>query len=127
MTTRLRRAPEAKSAGPTPAGRRVRLLVTGVVFAGLLAGSVWGDDIDFPFGPFRMYASSEPVDGTVSTYVLRGRADSQPETDVAPGDVGVRAAELEGRLGQITADCHLLSQLMSAYDRRHPGNPPLAE
>ncbi|HKA03326.1 MAG TPA: hypothetical protein VKD67_03325 [Acidimicrobiales bacterium] len=105
----------------------MRLVLTSLCFAAVLAGSIWGDDIDFPFGPFRMYASSEAVDGPVSHYVLRGRTAGTPETDLAAGDFGVRPAELEGRLGELTADCGLLTQLMSAYDRRHPAGPPLAE
>jgi hypothetical protein len=105
----------------------VRLVFTGLFCAAVLAGSIWGDDIDFPFGPFRMYASSEALDGPVSHYVLRGRVVEKPETDLAPGDFGVRPAELEGRLGELTADCRLLAQLISAYDRRHPAGPPLVE
>jgi hypothetical protein len=112
---------------PSSTGRAVRLVLAGVFFVAVLAGSIWGDDIDFPFGPFRMYASSEAVDGPVSQYVLRGRVAERAETDLAPGDFGVRPAELEGRLGELTADCGLLGQLILAYDRRHPAGPPLVE
>jgi hypothetical protein len=111
----------------TSRGRRVRLAVTAVLFGALLAGTVWGDDIDFPFGPFRMYASTEPVNGVVSTYVLRGRIAGQPEEDLAPVEFGVRAAELEGRLGELTADCRLMQELMKAYADRHPGQPSLVD
>jgi hypothetical protein len=113
--------------GPSRRGRVVRLVLSCSLFACVLAGTIWGDDIDFPFGPFRMYASTEPVDGAVSEYVLRGRAMGQAETDLVPDDFGVRAAEIEGRLGELTTDCHLLGQLIAAYGRRHPASPPLVE
>jgi hypothetical protein len=123
------KAAAAGERGPVPArtGRAVRVVVTGLLFVSVLAGSIWGDDIDFPFGPFRMYASSEPVNGAVSRYVLRGRAEGASETDLTSDYFGVRPAELEGRLGELTADCQLLGELMTAYDRRHAADPPLVE
>jgi hypothetical protein len=108
-------------------GRVVRLFVTCSLFACVLAGSIWGDDIDFPFGPFRMYASTETVDAAVSRYVLRGRTAGEAETDLVPADFGMRPAEIEGRLGELRADCRLLGQLIASYARRHPSRPPLAE
>ena len=43
-----------------------------VVLGLLLAGTVWGDDDAFPFGPFRMYSTrNDPNAPVISTRVGR--------------------------------------------------------
>src|SRR5918993_875082 len=44
----------------SPVGRMVRVVVTVIAGALLLAGTVWGTDDHFPFGPFSMYAGVNP-------------------------------------------------------------------
>lgn len=76
-----------------------------------LAGTFWGADDDFPFGPFRMYATSGRVSGTVRTAELVGvRADGSAE-ELRAGDVGLRRAELEGQLPRFREDPSLLGAL----------------
>ena len=41
-------------------GRAVRLAATLIAGVLLLAGTVWGSDDHFPFGPFLMYAGVNP-------------------------------------------------------------------
>ena len=44
----------------TTRGRVTRLGATALGLVLLLAGTIWGSDDDFPFGPFRMYSTSSP-------------------------------------------------------------------
>ena len=82
-------------------GRRTRLLATAVLFGALVAGSAWGDDVHFPFGPFRMYASTEALDGVTSWYVLVGVGPDGVRHEIPTSEVGLRRAELEGRVAAI--------------------------
>ncbi len=116
-------APAALSAR----GRRTRAVVTFVVFGLLVAGTLWGDDVHFPFGPFRMYATTEPRNGVVDTYVVDVRPAGAAMAEVAPEALGLRRAELEGRVAQLVAEPALLAQLVEAYEQRHPQVPRLAE
>jgi hypothetical protein len=101
-------------------GRRARLLATAVLFAALVAGSAWGDDVHFPFGPFRMYASTEALDGVTSWYVLVGVGPDGGRHEIPTGEVGLRRAELEGRVAAIAAEPGLLRGLAELYADRHP-------
>ncbi len=105
----------------TSAGRRVRTVATAVVLALTVSGSLWGGDDDFPFGPFRMYATRARTDGVVSTpYLVLVDADGnelRPRSDV----FGLRPAELEGRYPRCRADPSLLGALAAAYAERPPG------
>ncbi len=102
-------------------GRRTRLLATAVLFGALVAGSAWGDDVHFPFGPFRMYASTEALDGATSWYVLVGVGPDGVRREIPTSEVGLRRAELEGRVAAIAAEPALLGGLVELY----AGAPPL--
>ena len=94
-------------------GRRVRLAAVTVVFGVLLAGNVWGDDHHFPFGPFRMYATSGRPNGAVRTPALVGVRDGTAFR-INPQSFGLRRAELEGQVNRFK-DPDLLDQLAAAY------------
>lgn len=95
----------------TATGRRVRLAAVAIVAALTVAGTAWGSDDDFPFGPFRMYATSGKATGTIRTADLVGvRADGTEEV-LHAGDVGLRRAELEGQLPRFRDDPSLLALL----------------
>lgn len=95
----------------TATGRAVRLVVTAVLVAITLTGTMGGADDDFPFGPFRMYATSSRASGTIRTADLVGvRADGTEEV-LHAGDVGLRRAELEGQLPRFRAHPDLLAVL----------------
>src|SRR3712207_212710 len=85
----------------SPGGRRARLVATAVVLALLLGGTLWGNDSEFPFGPFRMYSTrADPDRPVVSTSVVGVTAD------------GVEVRELLGLLAE-------------SYAEGHPGAGPL--
>ncbi len=48
-----------------PGGRAVRTVATLAVAVLLTAGTVWGNDDEFPFGPFRMFSTSTPAGSAV--------------------------------------------------------------
>jgi hypothetical protein len=104
-------------------GGRARLLATAVLFGALLAGSALGDDVHFPFGPFRMYASTEALDGATSWYVLVGFGPDGVRHEIPTDKVGLRRAELEGRVAAIVAEPALLQGLVELYAVRHPSEP----
>lgn len=111
----------------TPRGRAVRLGVTGLVAALLLAGTLFGQDDHFPFGPFRMYSTSsgantdapdtrvEAVDSAGVTRLLNER------------NSGVRRAEIEGQRDRYTRDASVLREVAEAYAGRNPGRPDIVE
>lgn len=111
----------------SPRGRYTRVAVTLVGVVLLLAGSAWGSDDHFPFGPFRMYAGVnlpndpapdprvEATDATGATVQLTERA------------TGIRRAEIEGQMDRYAREPALLRQVGDAYAARHPGAPELVE
>ena len=108
----------------TSAGRRARVAATAVVVALLLLGTVAGQDDDFPFGPFRMYATRDDPDGLVVSTRVEA-VDSTGRVLVVPDTAtGMRRAEIEGQVGRFRRDPALLAALSRAHDRLHPGQPP---
>ena len=119
----LDRPAEPATVRLTRAGRRTRLAATGVVLALLLAGSVWGDDDTFPFGPFRMYSTrADPNTPVVSTRVV-GLTEAGEEVRLSGGEVGLRRAEFEGQLDRIAEEPQLLGLLADSYADAHPEGP----
>ncbi len=108
-------------------GRRGRLAVTALVFAVLLLGTVRGQDDDFPFGPFRMYATRQSLDGTASWYRIEAVTDRGELVFVPGAAYGMRRAELEGQIPRFVARPALLGELALAYERRRPRVPRLVE
>ncbi len=106
-------------------GRGLRLAATGLVGAAVLAGSVAGGDQHFPFGPFRMYATTDRVDAPVSSTRLDAM-DATGRTFVLSEHLsGLRRAEIEGQLHRFRAEPSLLGAVAEAYRRRQPRDPPL--
>jgi len=109
----------------TATGRATRIVAAVAGVALLLAGTVWGQDDKFPFGPFSMYAGvngpNEPapdtrVEGTDST----GRTIVLNERNA-----GVRRAEIEGQEGAYVDDPSRLARIADGYQGLNPGAPPL--
>jgi hypothetical protein len=107
-------------------GRRVRLLVAAVVFGVLLVGAFVGGDDLFPFGPFRMYATSSQASGEVAVVVLEARTADGEWTQVspAPETVGMNGAEFEGQLPRFVADPDLLSAVAASRAALYPDEDP---
>ena len=104
-------------------GRRLRMLATTVVLVMLLAGTFWGQDDHFPFGPFRMYSIRNKLDGKIRGAVMEvvdaeGRATA---VEIRSDEVGLRRAEIEGQLDRFERDPSLLRHLVHAYEELHPG------
>jgi hypothetical protein len=108
-------------------GRRLRLAFAVGMVALLFAGTVAGADDDFPFGPFRMYATRQRLDGRTSWYRIEA-VTAEGEVVFVPGAAyGLRRAELEGQIPRFAADPTLLGQLAVTYAARRPDEPPLVE
>jgi hypothetical protein len=103
------------------------LLVTVLGLALVLAGTAWGQDDHFPFGPFRMYSTAPGSD--------QDAPDTRVEAVDATGAVvmlternsGIRRAEIEGQQRRYAADPSLLGEVADAYAARNPGAAALVE
>jgi hypothetical protein len=105
----------------TTAGRRARVAALAVGLALLVAGTAWGQDDHFPFGPFRMYATADDPDGRVlSTYLQAVDADGRVVPRVGEREIGLRRAEYEGQLTRVVAQPEVLGELADVFSRRHP-------
>ena len=112
----------------SPRGRAVRAAALATGLALLLAGTAWGEDDHFPFGPFRMYSTADDPDGRVlSTYVRAVDAEGAVVERVGERHVGLRRAEYEGQLDRVVAEPDLLGDLAASFSRRHPDAPPWVE
>lgn len=109
----------------SPAGRRRRLGSVLVVLALLLAGTVWGDDDAFPFGPFRMYSTrNDPNVPVISTRAV-GVTAAGEEIKLSGGQVGLRRAEFEGQINRLREHPELLGLLADAFAEANPSAPEL--
>ncbi|WP_346536675.1 hypothetical protein [Micromonospora sp. DPT] len=111
----------------TPRGRAVRLGATALGLALLLAGTLWGVDDHFPFGPFRMYSTSEPPNAPAPDTRVEGVDRTGAVIALGQDATGIRRAEIEGQQDRYAADPALLRQVADAYAERHPGAPELVE
>lgn len=109
------------------AGRRVRGAALIVVGIALLAGSVWGDDDHFPFGPFRMYSTTNTLDDVINTVRLEGIDAEGTAISIRTQDLGLRPAEVNGQVALFRRDPSRLGYLMESYTRANPDAPPLVE
>ena len=97
-------------------GRWVRGLATTGVAVALLAGTFWGNDEPFPFGPFRMYSMTNSADGTVTESVLWARTEDGERIRLGFNSFGLRRAEIEGQIPRIERDPSLLEHVATAYE-----------
>ena len=111
----------------TTTGRRVRVSVTIAFLALLLAGTFWGQDDDFPFGPFRMYSTAPDPNGAAKDTRVEGVDATGAVVAITEGNSGIRRAEIEGQQGAYEADPSRLSRIADAYAEHTPGAPELRE
>ena len=111
----------------TRRGRLARSVATAVVALLLLAGTFKGDDDHFPFGPFRMYSTTNELDGTVNAIRFEARNAAGEFLEPRAQDFGLRPAEINGQVARIRRDPSLLAHLATAYERIHPDRAPLEE
>ncbi|MDQ3958139.1 MAG: hypothetical protein M3273_07445 [Actinomycetota bacterium] len=94
-------------------------LASAVIVAVLLsAGTFWGDDDNFPFGPFRMYSTKQGLDGQVRATEVDGLTASGEWIGIRFDDFGLRRADIEGQLGKLAQPPkEVLASMAVAYDR----------
>ncbi|MEA2434365.1 MAG: hypothetical protein QOG54_1822 [Actinomycetota bacterium] len=108
-------------------GRRIRLMATALVGIALLLGAAFGNDDNFPFGPFRMYSTTNDLDGTVNAVRFYAVDSEGRELTPRSQDFGLRPAEVNGQVARFRADPDLLGRLAEAYVKAHPDAAPLRE
>ncbi|GLY04791.1 MULTISPECIES: hypothetical protein [Actinoplanes] len=111
----------------TTAGRRVRVLATLAVFGLLLAGTFWGQDDDFPFGPFRMYSTAPDPNGAAKDTRVEGVDETGAVVAITEANSGIRRAEIEGQQAAYQEDPSRMSRIAEAYAQHTPGAPALRE
>lgn len=111
----------------TGRGRATRVIITFLASGLLIAGTFWGEDDHFPFGPFKMYASAaDPNAPTIDTRLEA--VDASGDTVLlTERNTGIRRAEIEGQIDRFVAEPELLRVATDAYDRRNPQAPPVRE
>jgi hypothetical protein len=109
----------------TVRGRWTRVIITVVAGVLLLAGTLWGTDDDFPFGPFRMYSTAPDPNGDAKDTRVEGVDTSGRTVAITEGNSGIRRAEIEGQQQAYVADPARLSQVADAYADHSPGATPL--
>jgi hypothetical protein len=108
-------------------GRRARVAVTVLLAALTLAGTFVGQDDDFPFGPFRMYATRDDPHGTVASTRVEAVDAAGRVRVVDERSTGLRRAEVEGQVGRFRDEPALLAALSRAHERLRPQEPPFVE
>ncbi|MDG4833509.1 hypothetical protein O7627_30000 [Solwaraspora sp. WMMD1047] len=108
-------------------GRTGRIVCTVVAGALLLAGTLWGQDDHFPFGPFRMYAGSNPPNEPAPDTRVEGVDVTGAVVDLGQQNTGIRRAEIEGQQSRYQSEPDLLRTVAEAYAERHPEAPGLVE
>jgi hypothetical protein len=111
----------------TTRGRAIRVLLTLLGGALLLAGTLWGSDHHFPFGPFRMYAAVNPPNDLVPVTRVEGVDSTGAVVALTEGNTGIRRAEIEGQQKRYATDPTLLQEVADAYGKRNPTAPELVE
>lgn len=91
----------------------------------LLAGTLTGTDDDFPFGPFRMFATTDRLDAPVADTRVEAVDTAGRPVIVTERNTGIRRAEIEGQLDRLRTDPALLAVVAHAYARHNPQQPPL--
>jgi len=104
----------------SPRAKRIRLLLSGVVILLLLWGTFFGDDDNFPFGPFRMYSTKQELDGEVRAIEMYARDESGEWTRLGFSAFGTRPADIEGQLGKLAEPPErILGWMVEAYENIH--------
>ncbi len=109
----------------TTRGKVVRLAVTAVVGGLLLTGTLVGQDDSFPFGPFRMYSTTDSLDAPVRSTRMEAVDSTGRRFALRGGHVGLRRAEIEGQLKRFQRDPDVLAGIAQAYRNRHPDGPAI--
>jgi hypothetical protein len=109
----------------TWAGRARRLIATALATGALFAGTFWGDDDNWPFGPFRMYSVRNHLDGRIRAALVElTMADgSEVREEISPDAIALKRAEVEGQIERFDRNPSLLRHLAATYGELHPDAP----
>ena len=108
-------------------GRWIRVVFTVAAAALLVWGTLWGDDDDFPFGPFRMYASAPGSSEAAKDTRVEGVDVAGRVVPLTEDNSGIRRAEIEGQQNAYVADPARLREVADAYAARNTAAPALRE
>jgi hypothetical protein len=108
-------------------GRGIRVVATLVVAALLLVGTLWGQDDDFPFGPFRMYSTTAKLNAPAPDTRVEATDATGAVVLLTQQNTGIRRAEIEGQEPRFTADPALLKVVSDAYAKRNPKAPQVEQ
>lgn len=111
----------------TARGRAARVVATALGALLLLAGTLWGQDDAFPFGPFRMYSTAPDPDAAAPDTRVEGVDATGRVVVLTAANSGIRRAEIEGQQQQYVDHPARLRQVATAYANHSPGAPPLVE
>ena len=111
----------------TARGRWIRVAATVICGVLLLGGTLYGVDDDFPFGPFRMYATAPDPNGDAKDTYVEGTDIDGRTVQITEGNSGIRRAEIEGQEGAYVATPSRLADVAAAYAQHTPGAAPLRE
>jgi hypothetical protein len=105
-------------------GWRLALLLTLAVL--FFAGTTIGTDAWWPFGPWRMFATSTAPTGSVAVLKIEIQKAGDPTwqpASLTPTSVGLNRAEIEGRIPQMTANPAMLASLIHSHAELRPKEP----
>ncbi|WP_205751832.1 hypothetical protein [Cryptosporangium phraense] len=111
--------------GPISRWSRIGIALAGLLL--LILGTLFGQDDDFPFAPFRMYSTTDRLDAPVKSLRVEAVTVDGERIVLSDSDTGLRRAEIEGQQERIADDPALLDAVASAYHTRHPDRPRLRE
>ncbi|MEU8610150.1 hypothetical protein AB0C29_19370 [Actinoplanes sp. NPDC048791] len=106
-------------------GRTIRVAVTVAGLVLLLLGTFWGQDDDFPFGPFRMYSTAPDPNADAPDTRVEGVDTSGRTVVLTEANSGLRRAEIEGQQQAYIDDPARLRRIATAYEEKSPGAAPL--
>lgn len=106
-------------------GRALRIVATWLGIILIVAGTAYGEDDHFPFGPFRMYATADPGDRPVRSTRVEGYYADGTVVRLSNGSTGMRRAEIEGQLTRFKKHPELIGELAKAYKNRNPDRPEI--
>lgn len=112
----------------TTRARSARVALGAACFLALIGGTVWGDDDNFPLGPFRMYSVKNELDGEVRAVEIQGTTRSGRVITIPYADFGLRRADIQGQLGKLEEPPRkVLAALHRALVRLDPTPPQFTE
>jgi hypothetical protein len=113
--------------GLTLRGRWIRVAFTAAAAVLLLLGTFWGQDDDFPFGPFRMYSTAPDPNAAAKDTRVEGVDVAGKVVPLTESNSGIRRAEIEGQQVAYVTDPARLREVADAYAERNPAAPALHE